>query len=105
MKEGQCKKILIADCKIQMKGGASITNFKNIPDVCENIFEKYKSAKKNINSTIPITRMYVIFNHAIASQVRQVLFRCSRGTNINCRLVSCFEYECLTIEQFRKLLG
>ena len=102
--ENSRKKILIADCKIQMKGGASIANRDNLPDVCENIYCKYCSAKKNIEPIIQITPIYVIFNHAVASVARQYLNRCSRGTNAKCKLVSCFHFKCLTISEFRKLV-
>lgn len=99
------ERILIADCKLQMKGGASIANRKNLPDVCENIYCKYCSAKKNIEPIRPITPMYVIFNHAIASVARRYLDRCKRGTNAKCRLTACFHFECLTIEDFGKLVA
>ena len=99
------ERILIADCKLQMKGGASIANRKNLPNVCENIYCKYCSAKKNIEPIRPITPMYVIFNHAIASVARRYLDRCKRGTKAKCRLTACFHFECLTIEDFGKLVA
>ena len=105
VQEASRKMILIADCKIQMKGGASIANLKNLPDVCTNIYDKYCSAKKNIEPIIPITSMYVIFNHAVASVAKSVIARCSRGTNVKCHMQSCFRFECLTIEDFRKLVA
>lgn len=102
--EGSREKILIADCKIQMKGGASIANLKYLPDVCTNLHDKYYAAKKNIDTIVPITSMYVIFNHAVASLAKNILYRCSRGSNVKCRLASCFKFECLTIGDFRKLV-
>ena len=103
--ENSHERILIADCKLQMKGGASIANLKNLPDVCENIYSKYCSAKKNIEPIRPITPMYVIFNHAVASVARRYLDRCKRGTNAKCRLAACFHFECLTIEDFCRLVA
>lgn len=103
--ENSHERILIADCKLQMKGGASMANRNNLPDVCENIYCKYCSAKKNIEPIRPITPMYVIFNHAVASVARRYLDRCGRGTNAKCRLTACFHFECLTIEDFRKLVA
>lgn len=105
VKDGVREKILITDCKIQMKGGASIANLKSLPDVCQNIYEKYQSAKRNIDPIVPITPMYIIFNHAVAAVARRVLFRCSKGTNHDCGLISCFRFECMTIEDFRRLVA
>ncbi len=103
--EDSNEKVLVADCKIQMKGGASIANRANLPDVCENIFAKYCSAKKNVDPIVPITPMYVIFNHAVASVARRYLARCSLGSNAKCRLASCFRFRCLTIKDFRELVA
>jgi hypothetical protein len=105
VKDGERECILLADCKIQIKGGASIANRENLPDICENIYNKYQSARKNIAPIVPITSMYVIFNHAVAAQARNYLSRCSRGTNHKCRLVSCFHFECVTIKEFRCLVA
>lgn len=105
VKDGVRECILLADCKIQIKGGASIAKRDYLPDICENIYNKYQSAKKNIAPLVPITSMYVIFNHAVASQARNYLSRCSRGTNSKCRLASCFYFTCVTIEDFRKLVA
>jgi len=99
------KKILIADCKLQMKGGASIANLKSLPDVCQNIYEKYQSAKRNIVPIAPITPMYIIFNHAVAAVARRVLSRCSKGTNHHCKLIGCFHFECISIDDFRRLVA
>lgn len=103
VKDGSRDKILVADCKFKMKGGASIANLRNLPDVCKDIADKYFSAQKNIGAIMPVTKMFVIFNHAVAAVARRYLSRCSKGTNRYCRLSSCFEYECLTIEQFNKI--
>ena len=105
VKEKSREMILVADCKIQMKGGASIANPDNLPDICENIYDKYCSAMKNINPILPITPMYVIFNHAVASVARRYLSRCSLGSNVKCKFVSCFKFQCVTIEGFRKLVS
>ena len=105
VKDGVREKILIADCKIQMKGGASIANLKSLPDVCQNIYEKYQSAKRNIAPIVPISPMYIIFNHAVAAVARRVLSRCSKGTNHDCKLIGCFHFECITIDDFRRLVA
>lgn len=105
VKEDSREMILVADCKIHMKGGASIANPENLPDICQNIYDKYCSAMKNINPILPITSMYVVFNHAVASVARRYLFRCSLGTNVKCKLGSCFKFQCVTIEGFRKLVS
>lgn len=98
-------KVFVADCKIQMKGGASLLNLKNLPDVCKDIFDKYQAVKEFIEPIMPITQFHVIFNHSVAAVARNVWNRCRLGSNRDCMLLKCFKYECVTIAEFRKLIN
>lgn len=97
-------RILVADCKLEMKGGASLANRKYLPDVCVDLYKKYNSVRTHVDPIVPITRLYVIFNHAVASVARRYLSHCSHGTNHACQLCRCFRFECLTIADFNKLM-
>lgn len=97
--------ILVADCKLEMKGGSSLANRKYLPDVCVDLYKKYMSARVHIAPIIPITKLYVIFNHAVAPVARRYLRECSLGTNHACQLCRCFRFECLTIADFNKLIS
>lgn len=102
--EAGTRRILVVDCKLRMKGGASITNPKYLPDVCEDIRNKYNSAQKNINGIVPITEMYVVFNDSVAPQAERYLSRCSKGRgNPKCQFLKCFCFHCLKVSDFLQL--